>query len=375
MLVAALLLHLPLTGCNSSERGKDGGFDDSLPLDRIRLPQGFKISLFATGVKEARSMAVSPGGIVYVGNKFGDKVYALKDTNNDFRADEKYVVARGLKMPNGIAFKDNDLYIAERHRITRLAAIDNNLDALPAAQLIYDRFPDNMQHGWKYMAFGPDGKLYIPIGAPCNSCESKHEVHGTIARMNADGTGFEIIAKGVRNSLGLDWHPVTGKLWFTDNGRDLLGDDSPPCELNTLEEEGAHFGFPYCHGGQVPDPELGGRAACDRYVKPIQKLPAHVAPLGMRFYTGKMFPKSYVNQIFIAEHGSWNRTTKVGYRISLVKLKDGKAISYEPFAEGWLDKYGMEAWGRPVDIAQLPDGSLLVSDDKANAIYRIYVEK
>jgi len=234
---------------------------------------------------------------------------------------------------------------------------------------VSDRFPSDTQHGWKFIAFGPDGKLYVPVGAPCNICEPDADRYATIMRMNRDGSGLEVYARGVRNSVGFDWDPATGELWFTDNGRDWLGDDAPPDELNRAPKPGMHFGYPYCHGGMIPDPEYGHRRPCHDFTAPEQNLGPHVASLGMRFYTGKMFPPSYRNQIFIAEHGSWNRSSKIGYRVTLVRLENGKAIAYEPFATGWLQ--GEKAWGRPADVLVMADGSLLVSDDYAGAIYRI----
>jgi hypothetical protein len=236
--------------------------------------------------------------------------------------------------------------------------------------VVTERFPRDGHHGRKFIAFGPDGKLYVPVGAPCNICAPDPERYAQIGRMNPDGSGFEIVARGVRNSVGFDWHPVTKELWFTDNGRDWLGEDLPSCELNRVPKPGAHFGYPYCHAGTIADPEFGAQRACSEFVPPAQNLGAHVAPLGMRFYTGTQFPAAYRNQVFVAEHGSWNRALKSGYRVTLVTLDAaGKALSYVPFAEGWLQ--GQSAWGRPADVLVAPDGSLLVSDDLAGAIYRI----
>jgi glucose/arabinose dehydrogenase len=235
--------------------------------------------------------------------------------------------------------------------------------------VVKDDFPTNTHHGWKFTAFGPDGKLYIPVGAPCNICENK-DPFAAIGRMNPDGTGYETIARGVRNTVGFDWHPQTKELWFTDNGRDWLGDDLPPDELNRAASDNLNFGYPYCYGHNVPDPKYDKpKAFCRNFVAPAQLLGPHVAALGMRFYTGKMFPEKYRNQIFLAEHGSWNRSRKIGYQVSLVTLKGNKALSYEPFAKGWLQ--GQSNWGRPVDVQVMPDGALLVSDDQAGVIYRI----
>jgi glucose/arabinose dehydrogenase len=264
--------------------------------------------------------------------------------------------------------------VAEVHRILRFPKIETHLEKPGLPQVVYDQYPKDRAHGWKFIRFGPDGRLYVPVGAPCNVCKSDNPIYASITRLNRDGSGFEIFAHGVRNTVGFDWNPATGELWFTDNGRDWLGDDQPPDELNYAPIQGLHFGFPFCHGGIIADPEYGSARSCKQYTPPAMALGAHVAALGMRFYTGRMFPTNYRNQIFIAEHGSWNRSEKVGYRISLVKLSGNKAVSYEPFATGWLT--GSLAWGRPVDLLVMPDGSLLVSDDKNGVIYRItYKEK
>jgi glucose/arabinose dehydrogenase len=236
-------------------------------------------------------------------------------------------------------------------------------------EIFVDGLPSEAHHGWKYIAFGPDGMLYVPIGAPCNICLSEDERFASILRVSADGDRLEIFARGVRNTVGFDWHPGTGDLWFTDNGRDWLGDNSPPDELNRAPGKGHHFGYPFCHGGDIADPDFGDQRGCEEFVAPEQNLGPHVAALGLRFYTGYQFPPEYRGQVLIAEHGSWNRSKKIGYRITLVQIRNGRAASYEVFAEGWLD--GQKAWGRPVDLLQLPDGSILVSDDYAGAIYRI----
>jgi glucose/arabinose dehydrogenase len=275
-------------------------------------------------------------------------------------------------MPNGVAFKDGDLYVAEVSRILKYSGIESKLANPPAPEIINDKYPTDTHHGWKYIAFGPDGKLYVPVGAPCNICESKDEVYASITRINPDGSGREIFASGVRNTVGFTWHPLTKELWFTDNGRDWLGDDIPPCELNRAPQSGLHFGYPYCHGGTIKDPEFGSKRPCADFIGPAQNLGPHTAPLGVKFYTGNMFPAAYKNQAFIAEHGSWNRDKKIGYRVSLVKIEDNtKATSYETFASGWLDDETQKFWGRPVDVLVLNDGSMLVSDDQADVVYRI----
>jgi glucose/arabinose dehydrogenase len=369
-------------GCTQSTREKNSpapgssspaitGASASLPLDKIKLPKGFSISVFAE-VEDARSLAISPNGTIFVGNHNEDKVYAIKDTNGDGKADKKWVIATGLNMPNGVAFRDGDLYVAEVSRIHKFAGIESKLDNPGKSQIVFDKYPTEAHHGWKYIAFGPDGKLYVPVGAPCNICESKDPVYASITRMNADGTGMEIFAKGVRNSVGFTWHPTTKQMWFTDNGRDMLGDDLPSCELNTAPKAGLHFGYPYCHEGGVKDPEFGDKRPCSDFVKPADKLGPHVAPLGLKFYTGKMFPAEYSNQIIVAEHGSWNRSKKIGYNLTLVNVDaNSKVTGHTVFASGWMDDATQKVWGRPVDVLLLPDGSMLVSDDQAGVVYRI----
>ncbi len=365
---------------SSSEGAQTAGVDGgeaaitentrTLPLDKIKLPAGFKIDVYAE-VEDARSMALSPSGVVYVGNKDKDKVYAIKDTNGDKKADKKWVVASGLNMPNGVAFHDGDLYIAEVSKISKIEDVESKLDNPSKPKTVVDDYPTETHHGWKYIAFGPDGKLYVPVGAPCNICEPKEEIFASITRINPDGSGREVYAKGVRNSVGFTWHPTTKELWFTDNGRDMLGDDVPSCELNRAPKAGMHFGYPYCHEGSVKDPEFGNKKPCSDFVAPADKLGAHVAPLGLKFYTGDQFPAEYKNQIFVALHGSWNRSKKSGYNVSLVRLSNNKVTGHETFASGWLDEKSQKAWGRPVDILLHPDGSMLISDDQAGVIYRV----
>jgi len=348
-------------------------------LEKIVLPEGFEIKIYADDVENARSMAISPSGTIFVGNRNEDNVFALKDTDGDNVIDKKYLITNKLKnMPNGVAFHDGDLYVAEVNKIWKFENIEENLsyadkfdEYLEEPILISDDFPSDRHHGWKYISFGPDGKLYVPVGAPCNICESRNEIYASITRMNSDGSNREIYVKGVRNTVGFTWHPETKQLWFTDNGRDMLGDNIPPCELNKVTEKDQHFGYPYCHGNDIGDPEFGGEYSCSDFVMPVQNLGPHVAPLGLKFYTGKMFPDEYKGDIFIAEHGSWNRSKKIGYRISRVKIENNKSVGYETFIYGWLDDDEQEAWGRPVDILILDDGSMLISDDKANAIYRV----
>ncbi|HAR64281.1 MAG TPA: sorbosone dehydrogenase [Candidatus Margulisbacteria bacterium] len=350
------------------------GYTQDLPIDKIMLPQGFKISIYAENVPDARSMTLSPGGIVFVGSRVAGKVYAIINNNKDNKADEVITITSGLNEPNGVAFKDGSLYVAEATRIIRFDNIENRIYNPPPPIVINDSFPQAKSHSWKYIAFGPEGLLYISVGAPCNACISKVENYATIMRMNPDGSGLEIYARGVRNSLGFDWNPEGEDLWFTDNGRDLMGDNQPPDELNRAPRKGLNFGFPYCHGINIPDPEFGKLRDCSEFTPPEIELGPHVAALGMKFYTGSLFPAEYKNQIFIAEHGSWNRSVSIGYRITLVRLENNKAVGYQPFAEGWLQDNGA-AWGRPVDLQVMPDGALLVSDDKNGTVYRISYEK
>ncbi|TAD97033.1 MAG: sorbosone dehydrogenase family protein [Bacteroidetes bacterium] len=344
------------------------------PLEKIKLPKGFKIDVYAE-VDNARSMCLSPNGTLFVGNRKGDKVYAVQDIDKNNVAEKVTVIASGLNMPCGVAFKDGSLYVAEISRILRFDDIEKTLDKPNKAVVVYDKFPKDEHHGWKFIAFGEDGKLYVPVGAPCNVCERKdNPVYSTITRMNPDGSGFEIFAKGVRNSVGFAFHPETKDLWFTDNGRDMLGDTLPSDELNHAPKAGLHFGFPYCHQGDLLDSEFGKNKKCSDFVAPAQKLGAHVAALGMRFYTGSQFPEVYKNQIFIAQHGSWNSSVKVGYRLMTTSVdKNNKVTDYQVFAEGWVQ--GDEAWGRPVDVLVMPDGAMLVSDDHANVVYRISYTK
>ncbi|MFT3980542.1 MAG: sorbosone dehydrogenase family protein [Ferruginibacter sp.] len=358
-----------------SADGKDtSALYSKYQLDKIKLPAGFSISVYAE-IPNARSMTLSPSGVLYVGNRSGDKVYAVTDDNKDGNADKVYVLAKGLDTPNGVAFKDGDLYIATIAEILKLPKIESSLASPPAPVTVYDKFPTDKHHGWKFIAFGPDGKLYVPVGAPCNICEKKDPVYSSITRLNADGSGFEIFAHGIRNSVGFAWHPVTRQLWFTDNGRDMMGDDMPGDELNTAPAANMHFGFPYCHQGNTLDPEYGKGKKCEDYTAPVQVLGAHVAALGMRFYEGNMFPKEYAQQVFIAEHGSWNRSEPVGYKVSLVKLDTtGKSLGRTDFATGWLQPDG-KVLGRPVDVQIMPDGSMLVSDDYSGVIYKISYTK
>ena len=339
---------------------------DKLPIPQLKLPKGFKVEVYASGIPNARSLRIGDKGTVFVSNRVLDKVYAIVD-NNGKR--EIKVIASGLDRPNGLAFHQGTLYIAEGTKISKLEKIEDNLDNPPKPVVIYSDFLNHQSHGWKFMALGPDNKLYVDVGSPCNICEPP-ATNGQIRRINLDGSGAEVVVRGVRNSVGFDWHPVTKELYFTDNGRDWLSEDLPEDELNRVTKIGQHFGFPYCHQGTFTDRELGWGRSCDEFVKPVALLGPHSAALGMRFYTSKMFPSQYQNAIFVARHGSWNRTKKIGGDVIVVKLnKDGSVKSQEPFLTGFLQNN--EYSGRPVDVQLMKDGSLLVSDDHAGAVYRV----
>ena len=335
----------------------------------FRLPAGFTVEVLVDGVENARSLALGKEGTVFVGTRRAGNLYAVRNAFSG--SPEVITIAEKLKMPNGVAVRNGDLYVAEVERILRFAGIENRLDSPGAPEIVDAALPvGGKLHAWKHIAFGPDDKLYVSLGAPCNICEAPDL--SVILRMNPDGSSREIFARGVRNSVGFTWHPVTGEFWFTDNGRDRLGDDIPPGELNRAAVAGLDFGFPYCHGSEVVDPEFGAPGRCAESTPPAQELGPHVAPLGIKFYTGDMFPDEYQNQIFIAEHGSWDRSKeagKTGYRVTLVRLKDNKPVAYEPFMEGFLQ--GDKVLGRPVDILVAPDGALLISDDQRGLIYRI----
>jgi len=356
-IVAAFLMLLSAT----VETAMEGRISD------VRLPPDFRIATYAV-VPNARSMALGERGTLFVGTRKGE-VYAVLPGETAEGTHSVVTIARKLDSPNGVAFRGAALYVAEIGRILRYDGIESRLFSPPEPVIVNESFPKDEHHGWKFIRFGLDGMLYVPVGAPCNICEQADPRYAAILRMRTDGTGLEVFASGVRNTVGFDWNPKTEDLWFTDNGRDWMGNDLPPDELNRAPGKGLHFGFPYVHGKNLPDPEFGARGKPTGFTPPELELPAHVAALGMRFYTGRMFPPGYRGQIFIAEHGSWNRSKPVGYRVSLVRLEWNRVTSYEVFAEGWLQ--GGEAWGRPVDVQVMPDGSLLVSDDKAGMIYRI----
>jgi len=365
--LAAVAVLLGLCQCGHLAGLLPTGSAEVENLGSIRLPEGFTIELWAT-VEGARSLTQGPPGVVFAGSRGAGKVHAIVDEDLDGQVDEVLVIAEGLNQPNGVAWRDGDLYVAEIARVLRFPGVAKRLFDPPEPEVVRDDFPGDEHHGWKFMAFGPDGLLYVPVGAPCNVCDAGLP-YAAIHRMRPDGSERELVARGVRNTVGFDWHPATGMLWFTDNGRDWMGDEGPSDELNRVSESGQHFGFPFCHGRSSPDPDFTGRD-CAEFTPPVLELGPHVAALGMRFCSSTAFPERYRNGIFIAEHGSWNRTKPIGYRVTFVPLDDrGDPAGYETFAAGWLD--GPAAWGRPVDVLFLLDGSMLVSDDKGNAVYRI----
>lgn len=349
-------------------------YKGDLPLEKLKLPEGFAIHTYATGVTNARSMTFgSDESILFVGTRSEGNVYALRDTNHDYIADQQYLLLEKGNMPNGVAFKDGDLYIAEVNKILRFKDIESKLDNPGTPEVVYDQYPEESHHGWKYIAFGPDNKLYVPVGAPCNICKSDKDVYASITRLDIETKEMEVVQSGVRNTVGFDWHPNTNALWFTDNGRDMLGDEIPNCELNHAPKDNMHFGYPYCHQGDLLDPEFGESQSCEDYTPPAEKLGPHTAPLGIEFYTGDQFPSSYVNNMIIARHGSWNRKEKIGYDLYRVGLdQKGQVKTSEVFISGWLSDDKKDVWGRPVDIEPCSDGSILISDDFADAIYRVY---
>ena len=342
-------------------------------LAQLHLPYGFKISIFADNVPNARQMALGEQGVVFVGTRDGH-VYALQDQDGDGVAERRYVLASELYLPNGVAYKGGALYVAEVNRIIRFDEIERNLDSPPTPSVVFDKLPSDKHHGWKYLRFGPDGKLYSAVGAPCNICKPDDPIYASLFRINADGTGFQILGEGIRNTVGFDWEPGTHHLFFNDNGRDHLGDDVPPDELNQWTGRKEHYGFPYCHAGTIRDPEYAGNMKCGQFKGPVWRYKAHIAPLGMRFYTASQFPDHYYKQLFVAQHGSWNRSKPQGYQVSLIKFREGGPYGERAFISGWLKPDGT-VLGRPVDILQTHDGSLLISDDHLGVIYKVEYKK
>jgi glucose/arabinose dehydrogenase len=348
------------------------------PLALLVMPAGFHAEVFAENVENARSMALGPQGTVFVGSQYSGKLHAVVDQNGDHKADRVVLIASGLDQPNGVAMRNGALYVATRSRLLRFDDIEKLLDAPPTPVTVRADLPNpNAGHTWKYIAFGPDDMLYMSVGSTCNVC-APAAMTAAIVRMKPDGSGMEVFADGVRNSVGFAWHPVTRELWFTDNGRDGMGDDVPNDELNVAWKAGQHFGFPFCHQGDVTDPQFGAQRACSTSEPPAQNLGAHVAAIGFTFYTGNMFPASYKNAAIIAQHGSWNRSTPSGYRVMVARTDGRRVTAYEPLVEGFLPSASAggrgatgAATGRPADVLQLRDGSILVSDDRGGRLIRI----
>jgi len=339
---------------------------DKLPTAKLKVPAGFNIEVYASGMANARSLALGDKGTVFVGSRLVDKVYAI--VNKDGKREVK-VVASGLYRPNGVAFRNGTLYIAELSKVSKIDKVEDVLDNPPKPTVIYDQLPKDEAHGWKFLAIGPDNKLYVEVGQPGNDVLHDKD-HGQIRRLNLDGTGAEVVAYGVRHSVGFDWHPENKQLYFTDNGRDWMSEDVPEDELNRVTKVGEHFGAPYCWQGNIPDSEFGWGKSCSDYTAPVGLMGPHAGVLGMRFYTGSQFPKGYKNAIIVARHGSWNRSKKFGGDVVVVHLdKDGKVKSMEPLITGFLDNNSYV--GRPVDVMQMKDGSILVSDDYNGAVYRV----
>jgi glucose/arabinose dehydrogenase len=339
---------------------------EKIPLDQLKVPKGFNLELYASGMPNARSLALGSKGTVFVGSRLQDKVYAITNKNGKHEAK---VLVSGLYRPNGVAFKDGTLYIAELSQISKIDDVEDKLDSSPKPVVIYNDLPKDEAHGWKFLAIGPDNKLYVEVGQPGNNVLHDKD-HGQLRRLNLDGSGAEVIAFGVRHSVGFDWNPTTKELYFSDNGRDWMSEDVPEDKLNRLTKVGQDFGAPYCYQGNIPDPEFGWGHSCSEFVPPILLTGPHSAGLGLRFYTGSMFPAKYKNAIFLARHGSWNRTKKFGGDILVVYLnKDGTVKSSEVFLSGFLQNNNYI--GRPVDVMNMPDGSMLISDDWNGAVYRL----
>ncbi len=341
-------------------------------LEQLVLPKGFQIEIFADQLPGARTMAQSDAGVIFVGTRGEGKVYALIPPKNSQEKMRTITLLSGLNEPNGVAYHQGDLYVAEIHRILKYPNVDQHLDKMPAPIVLNESLPTPKWHGYRVIHVGPDNYLYIAIGMPCNTCNyrEKQPLFGTITRMSLDGKELTPYAIGIRNSVGFDFHPQTKELWFTDNGQDLLGDDTPPDEINRAYKAGLDFGFPYVYGDNTLAPGYTEQSIKGlTFEKPVFKLQAHVAPLGLIFYTGKQFPSEYQNQMFVALHGSWNRSKKVGYEVIQLTLEGNRITQMQPFVTGFLQ--GEIGWGRPVDFLIPPDGSLLITDDFNGLIYMV----
>ena len=360
---AAFVVLALLAGAPLPTQGAD--------LSRLRLPDGFSIRTITPEVPDARQMALAADGTLFAGTRRRGAVYAIPNALSA-ESPQALTLVKGLKLPNGVAVAGGDLYVAEVSRILRFPSIgawtDGGGEGPAPYEVVTDQLPDRTHHGWKYIKFGPDGQLYVPVGAPCNVCLSEDPRFAALLRIDPKTGAATVHASGIRNTVGFAWHPATGQLWFSDNGRDLMGDDVPPEEINVATKPGQHFGYPFIHGNGIRDPEFGNDAPALEFTPPRLEIQAHAAALGIDFYTQAQFPPRYRHALFIAEHGSWNRSAKVGYRVSVVALDEGKP-RYAPFITGWLE--GERQWGRPVDVLAAPDGSLLISDDQQGAIYQV----
>jgi glucose/arabinose dehydrogenase len=344
-----------------------------IPINKLKLPPGFKIEVWATGMPGARAMALGDNGKVYIGTRAIGRVYEVTDNGKERTS---RVVVDKLVQPAGVAFNNGSLYVMAIDKVLRFDGIDKNASVTPVDLTAKFNLPPNQHHNWKYIAFGPDGKLYVPFGAPCNICEPPTAEYAQIRRYNPDGSGMEVLATGVRNSVGFDWHPTTKQLWFTNHGRDWMGDNTPNDTLNLMSKTGLNFGFPYCHQGNLPDNLITKANACQGVEQPVALMGPHVATMGIKFYTGNMFPPEYKNAALIARKGSWNRNQKVGFDVVMVKAgNDGKNPKITPFITGFMNPADQSFWGRPAYLMQMSDGSMLVSDEQLGAIYRVTYSK
>ena len=357
----------PLAGRNTETPASD------IPIDKVKLPKGFTAEIWATGMPGGRAMARGESGKIYLGTRGMGRVYEVTDEGG--RRTVRVVVDK-LTQPSGVAIKGGSLYVMAIDKVLRYDGIEKNPNVQPVDMTAKFELPPEQHHNWKYIAFGPDGKLYVPFGAPCNICEPPAQ-YAQIRRYNADGSGMEVIARGVRNTQGFTWHPKTGDLWFTDHGRDWMGDKGPEDELNRITKAGLNFGYPYCHAKGVLDADFKKADGCKGVTLPVTTMGPHAAVMGVIFYTGSMFPKEYQNTMFVARKGSWNRTVKIGFDVVNVRpAADGKSAKVKPFMTGFLeDPKTAKFWGRPAYLLQMPDGSVLVSDEQLGAIYRISYAK
>jgi glucose/arabinose dehydrogenase len=344
-----------------------------IPINKLKLPPGFKIEVWATGMPGARAMALGDNGKVYIGTRAIGRVYEVTDNGKERTS---RVVVDKLVQPAGVAFNNGSLYVMAIDKVLRFDGIDKNASVTPVDLTAIFNLPPEQHHNWKYIAFGPDGKLYVPFGAPCNICEPPTAEYAQIRRYNPDGSGMEVLATGVRNTVGFDWHPTTKQLWFTNHGRDWMGDNTPNDTLNLMSKTGLNFGFPYCHQGNLPDNVITKANACQGVEQPIALMGPHVATMGIKFYTGNMFPPEYKDAALIARKGSWNRNQKVGFDVVMVKAgNDGKNPKITPFITGFMNPADQSFWGRPAYLMQMTDGSMLVSDEQLGAIYRVTYSK